>query len=309
MMQKRKGWFFLMFLTLSAVLWFLIKLSDSYASVVTYNLKYVNAPEGKLLLGKSRNQLRARVQGNGFQLLYAKVLKPTIDIDISETRKGRTFNYLLASDLEDQIKKQKRKIDVRRVLTDTLKMSLGVNKKKTLVIIPDTEFVFQKDYGFLDSMYVEPREIWVQGAEDAVDTINEIFTRKVILKNINSNLEIEVPLIKPLKSGNITLETDKVIIKGNVARFSEKIIKLPVMVENIPSDINIRLFPDEIEIVCRAPIDVLKDINRQDFKIVCDYNLRDANSPYLVPEIKSQPSFIKDVRLLQTKVEFLINRK
>ena len=80
-------------------------------------------------------------------------------------------------------------------------------------------------------------------------------------------------------------------------------------VENLPENISLRIYPEKIKLLCKAPISELKRINENAFKVVCNYNEISEETTYLIPQLIEQPKFLSSVKILDRKVEFLIKKQ
>ena len=53
----------------------------------------------------------------------------------------------------------------------------------------------------------------------------------------------------------------------------------------------------------------LTKVSKLSFKIECDYSVSEKNNlGYLIPKIIEKPDFIKSVKIIPTKVDFLIQK-
>ena len=94
---------FLVFLSLSIVLWLLINLSKTYTSDVEFEVKYINLPIDKVLQTTPINQLEASVSSTGFTLLRYQLKSKELMIDLAALayKSGTTFYYLPNNHLSD----------------------------------------------------------------------------------------------------------------------------------------------------------------------------------------------------------------
>lgn len=308
LLKKPKSLVFLTFMVVSFILWLLIKLSQVYSYPISLDVSYTNLPEDKLLLKASGRKVNVLVEGTGFNLLKANVFNKGADLDLLKVRVKDNKSYLLSNDIENQLKEQYRVIEIKQVLTDSLIFQFGVNKKKTVPVVPDLELSFETDYGLADSLSITPSEIWIRGPENVIDSIQFIHTEKKVIRNIKDDINAEVLLNKPDSLGTIDIEVQKVSVTARVDRFSEKIIKVPLLIENIPEGTQVRTFPQKLDVVCKAPIEDLKTITADKFLIIADYRDVQNGGGYLIPRLIKKPAFLSDVKLMQTKVEFLLKK-
>ncbi|ETN95639.1 CdaR family protein [Zhouia amylolytica] len=308
-LKRPKSLVFLTFLLVSFILWLLIKLTQIYSYSVSYNVVYKNLPKNKLFLNPPSTRVNVLVEANGFRLLKTNLIDEKASIDLSKVRSHSNKWFLLSNDIETQLKEQYRDIEIKQVLTDSIVFDLGVNKKKKVPVVSNLEINFKTDYGLVDSLIISPSEIWILGPDGLIDSIHYVSTQDMVLKNVQSDIDIETSLSQPDSLSSIEFELKEVNIRGKVNRFSEKMIKVPLLIENIPEGTKVRTFPQQINVICRAPIQNLKLISPDNFLIVADYKEVQEGGGYLIPKLVKKPSNIKEVKLMQTKVEFLLKKE
>ncbi|WP_224490735.1 CdaR family protein [Robertkochia flava] len=307
-LKKPKSLAFLGFLILSFIIWLMITLADIYTSVIRLDLTYNNVPKEKLMLGDPDRFVDASVNASGYRLLNYKLFRKDLSLDVASFSSRRQRYFLSRKELETQLKDQYGGIEVRRVFKDTLWLALGENKFKKVKVVPDLSVNFQEDHEYSEPLKVVPDSIEIKGPEDVVMAIDSLVTEKVMMKGVKEDFNRRVRVLIPDSIRKIELEQSAVILTGTVARFSEKILEVPLVVENIPEGVTIKTFPRNIRLLCKASISDLKRMVPSGFRVVCDYNDISANQAYLLPKVVEKPSFVREVTLLDNKVEYLINR-
>lgn len=305
LLSRPKASMFLMFLVISFFIWFLITLSDTYVSQLNFKVTYSGIPKEKLVLGKPTNSIEATVQATGFKLLTYRLFRQSVDLPYADFRKQKDINYMLAIDLESAINRQYSSLVVKRLDLDSLKLTLGENIKRIVPVISRLLFSFEEDFNLSDSISIEPDSIWVRGPEDVVSKMDRVHTEIKDYKNVHNSINTTVRLSLPDSLNNLEYQTKQVNIVVPVERYSEKVLKLNVQVKNLPSNMSIKLYPPMVEVLCKAPISQLKNIQMTDFEVECDFNDTNDQIPYLIPRITKKPSFVSSVKLIDQKIEFL----
>ena len=77
---------------------------------------------------------------------------------------------------------------------------------------------------------------------------------------------------------------------------------------DVPEDIKINYFPKQLTVKYATTIDNFNSISEEDFKIECDYK-NSKNKSYLIPKIVTKPNNIKNVRLQEQQIEFIITQQ
>ena len=305
---KPKALAFIGFLLVSFIIWLMITLSGNYVSDIRMQLAYDNVPEEKLLLGDPDTYIDASVYASGYRLLNYKIFRESLTLDVASFNEGSQRFFLTRAEMENSMKDQMDGLEVRRIFKDTLWLTLGENKFKKVRVVPDLTINFQEDHEFSESLTVIPDSIEVRGPEDLVRGIDSLVTAKLVLRSLKDDFEKEVMVLLPDSLNRLQLDQDKVQIFGKVARYSEKILEVPLVVENVPDGVSVKTFPGSIRILCKANIEDLKRLVPSGFRVVCDYNEAGNNPAFLLPRVEEKPSFVKTVTLLDTKVEYLLKR-
>ena len=73
------------FLLISSIIWYLSKLSHEYTTTISYPVKYINLPKGKVLVGEPLAKLTLRVKAFGYTLLNYKMSAILVPIEIDVT--------------------------------------------------------------------------------------------------------------------------------------------------------------------------------------------------------------------------------
>lgn len=305
---KPKVLAFLGFLLVSFIIWLMITLSGSYVSTIRMQLVYDNVPEEKLLLGEPDNFLESSVYASGYRLLNARLFRESLTLDVASFAEGNEGSYLTRIELQNAVKDQFEELEIRRVFKDTLWLTLGQNKFKKVKVVPDLTVIFQEDHEYSEPLKITPDSIEIKGPEDVINGLDSVLTAKLVIRNLKSDFEREVRVLLPDSLNKVELKERTVLLEGKVARYSEKLLEVPVVVENIPEGITVKTFPASIRLLCKANIEDLKRLVPSGFRVVCDYNEAQNNASHLLPRVVEKPSFVKTVTLLDTKVEFLLKR-
>ncbi|WP_255462688.1 YbbR-like domain-containing protein [Galbibacter sp. BG1] len=285
-------------------------MSDTYISHVNFKLNYTQVPEDKLMLGNPKKDVTVNIEASGFKILNYRIFKRELNLALPDfNEKGEDSYFMLDSDIEKEIERQYKSVIVRRIEKDSILLNLGVNKKKYIKIVPNVSFNFAEDHQLKDSLTISPDSIWVRGPEDLVKKISKVETEEASYKNVRGTFEYTLPLKIPDSVKSLEFEAQKVEISGIMERYSEKIILVPVQVKNLPENRSVKLYPEKVKLLCKAPISQLKNINENAFKVVCDYNEIKNSGNFVIPQLEEKPSYISSVKILDTKLEFLIKKQ
>jgi YbbR domain-containing protein len=307
----RKSKMLFVFLGISFLFWMLIKLSKEYTDVVQFNVNYSNLPEGKMLQIEPRKYLDVTVKTHGFNLIKYHLNKREVNVDLHTVkRKKGLIYYQLANELLPLIQQQVASdVEVLIVQPDSLYYHLGISKTKKVLVVPDINIQYQSGYNLLGDLKVEPNFISISGPEVIIDSITSIKTTTTTLTDVNSSIEVKLPIVILNKKSKVRYSVDKVMVTGVVEKFTEAKLKLHFTIKNLPQNYKITTFPDQVEVIFKVGLSDYNKINKNDFKISCDYN-RTVKSglTYLIPEVVSKPSIISEIKIVPNQIEYLIKK-
>lgn len=300
---------FLLFLILSILFWSLIKLQKEYITDIEFELVYSDIPKNKLIQNQPDSKVNLTLKTTGFKLLNYGFKKRTLDYSLTEIeRKEGTFffsetrsnlNYLQAQLSAETV--------VLNVEPDTLFFDLGVKKSKKVTVQSKVIFQFKTGYNFVKPYDLGPGEISISGPAKVIDTIDEIFTEAIELRNISDSFEKRVKLLSPNEA--VVLSEDEVMIKGDVDKITDGSYNLSFDVINLPRGVIISTYPKEVKVVYQVALKDYNKIPENAFRVQCDYKqTEDNNLDYLIPKLVDKPEIIHDVKIVPNKIEFLIKK-
>lgn len=307
-LRSRKINVFLLFFLLAFIILLFTKLSKDYTNTITFNIEPKNLSEEIVVLNDSTHKLNVTVTTYGFKLLKYYLKEPRLFIDFKNdvNRRDSTFIWTSAkgfSYINDQFDKD---IKIKSVNPDTLKFRFDVNAIKYVPVQANVKLEYSPGYDVLKNFTITPDSIKIIGPASIISQLNKVETEKFELKDVktsvNKILKLKLDSIsKKLKVGN-----KDVILTAEVEKFTEGNINIPVNVINVPSGITLTHFPKSIDVSYYTSLKSFKEIEINDFKVVCDYSQIKEGDTYLTPKLVKKPKVVKSTRLHQQKIEFII---
>jgi hypothetical protein len=311
-LQKRKVKIFLIFLFFSSMSWFINKLSEDYTGRAAFDVVYVNVPDSLLFVGASKDHIEVKLKASGFTFLGFGFKNKTVTIDVSKAQHKDNAYVVPRSAYQLQIEKQlPQSIEFLGVdEADAIILEIFSLKTKKIPVISKLKADFSQNFMLEGTVVIRPDSILVKGPEKELDDIKSIQTEEKVINDVTENFNEELMLLVPEKTNNVTYLNTKVFVKGQVVRFSEKIIEVPITVVNLPENFEIKLFPDTVKIVCKAKIDDLKELQVSDFNVVADFNTIQSESQHaILLTLEASPDFLNDMRLMANEVRYILKRK
>lgn len=311
LINNRKIKVFVFYIILTSIIWLLIELSKTYTSSAVFKVEYKNLPADKLLQVEPISKIDVAIKGPGFDLLKFKLRAQKVNFRLNNlSRKGNSYYFLPNSQLSRINTQIIGDIELLLIANDTIFIEIGNNISKKVPVVSNVEINFKLGYNFIENLKFEPDSITISGTEKYIDSIKEVFTSFYKLDEVYEYIEKEITLETPQTNKNIKFSHNKVKLLGEVDKFTEGKIKIPVIVINEPDNIKVNPFPKEIEIIYQAGLSNFNEINENSFSIVFDYNQyeKDTTIQFLSPIIRRKSKLVSTLKLNPNRIEFLLQK-
>jgi len=271
--KNRKIKIFLLFLVLTSIIWLLIELSKSYNSIAVFKVEYENVPADKLLQNTLISDVGVVLKAPGFSQFRYKAKEHHIKFNLRKVSKYNGRYYFLPnaqlSYLNDQFPAD---VEVLNVLTDTIFVELGKNISKKVPVSAKVDVNFKLGYNFVGDLKSTPDSVVVTGPEKHIDSILEISTNSLELNEVYETINRTLKLRLLVNNDLVKLSAYQVRIVGEVDKFTEGNLSIPVVIINEPKGVKVNPFPKEINVIYQIGLSNFNKINEDSFSIVYDYN-------------------------------------
>ncbi len=294
---------FVFILIATAAIWFVLQLSKTYTTQLQLNYSIINLPKEYKI--EKKQKLSTYITSNGLKLLYLNLFNPEINIDYTEFTRSDDFISIDESGLNNLISTQleldKNQIEAHNLL----KLDYYKLFSKQIEVFPKLNLTFQPGFDTIQDIQYSPSQITIYGREDALSSIDSVFTNPITHRNIKDSISSQIDLnLDELDYDEVNTNVIKYTIL--VDRFTEKTITLPVEVINLPTDTNISIYPKQLEVSFELPLSKYNKVSAKNFRLVCDYNKAKVTDSYLIPKLVKSPKFIKYERLRTKQISYLI---
>jgi len=307
--DKRKVKVFLLFLVCSTLAWSLSQLSETYESRATFELKFRNVPDSLLLNEREPTYINPKLRTSGFQFIGFLLNSKELTVGLEDLQEANGAYFISEEKLKPQLERQFSnrisliELDRRSYLVDVYQVF-----EKEVSIKPNVDLSLEPNFILKGKLQVEPNSVIVKGPASEIQTIDELVTEPVVLKNVTSNFSLNAKLLLPEAVDLTEMTIKEVRLKGEVERFSEKEFEVLVEGIHIPEGYRARIFPSSVTLVCKAGIAQLKDFSSSAFKVVADFKDKKPESNILPLEVLEYPGEVYSVRLLQNEIEFVLEK-
>ena len=304
-MDKGRSKFFLFFLLFSFVLWFIAKFSKEYTEIISLEMALENIPATIIPSIQNPPKVEFTLKASGFQFLYYQYLDNRLKINVKEANfeSGRASLPIAAQfqDLQEQLLGDTQIINYFPAIIEFDYQEQSA--KRLALVSPD----FKMAIGYaITSIQFEPDSLDIIGPKDKIKDIKTIQPNYTSLDPIKASFEsqLNVSSDDPL----ITLSKKTVSIKVEVDRFSEAKYQLPIEMINAPSNAVFKFFPSQVSLTFSAPLNTLRNIKSDDFKIGADFNQLSENNKSVQIKVLSSPAGMTNLRLEPKKVQYLMRQ-
>ena len=310
-LKKRKVKVFLIFLICASLAWLINKLSQTYTSNTTFQITYVNIPSDFLLANTPKNELQVRLKAVGFQFLGYHLKQKSIQLDVSKMMHKDDSYYLTSDQIRIQLEAQ---LNNYSTLTDfdsdIIYFDFTSLETKKVPVRALVDLSFAANHMLEEPIAVVPDTIQLTGPKSQIDSIHVVETALLTLDEINSSFSKDVVLQLPKNLNGTTFSNDAVRISGNVVKFSEQVIEVPVTVINLPSEVKVRTFPEIVEVRCQGTLEHLKELETSDFAVEADYSkVSEETGNRLSIKLAKYPRTLNNAMISTNEVEFILRRE
>lgn len=303
--DKGRSKFFLFFLLFSFVLWFIAKFSKEYTEIISLEMALENIPATIIPSIQNPPKVEFTLKASGFQFLYYQYLDNRLKINIEEANfeSGRASLPIAAQfqDLQEQLLGDTQIINYFPAIIEFDYQEQSA--KRLALVSPD----FKMALGYaITSIQFEPDSLDIIGPKDKIKDIKTIQPNYESLDPIKASFEsqLNVSSDDPL----ITLSEKTISIKVEVDRFSEAKYQLPIEMINAPGNAVFKFFPSQVSLTFSAPLNTLRNIKSDDFKIGADFNQLSENNKSILIKVLSSPAGTTNLRLEPKKVQYLMRQ-
>lgn len=305
--DKSKLLTFLVFLLISASLWFLIKLTKNYTTQADFTVVYADVPVNKWI-STPEQHVKFSFEADGFATLRHNLIRQerravTIPLDEVPYRLegGNTYSYssqYIAERIADWLDVPTGNITMNDA-TQFFNME-DLQSKELSVRVP-LDVKTQRQYRVYGEPLVEPSKVTVYGAKRTLDTMRFLHTET--LHAVNAADDVTATLAIDDAGGQLRLATPAVKVTVEVEQFTEVDIEVPVRVID---SLHCRFFPEVMQVKCMVPIRDYANINASSFQVLADTAQLHQRQPLLDIKLVQIPPHVRVVKTEPEQVEYLI---
>ena len=303
---------FLLFLLLSALLWHIEKLRQTYTVTTRLHIECEDVPHGYITPPYLNKSVVATLEGNGFSLLKMYLTDSrNIKVAVSPlhrlTSGGEMWAIYVPRRLAGQKTDLPEHIKIADVLTDTVMIPLlTVYQKKMPVILRDHVDLAQQRT-FSSPRLITPDSVIVTATSDILDTMTAVYTPIQAPIVLTDSTVLSVPLQIPVSATSSAYAID---VNYNIEPLTEKKMSVPIRTINVPSGYSCRLFPPSAKVTFSVGLSHFEDAEEDDFDVVADFkNVHPgAKDSRISIDVHGMPACSQNVTFSPSFAEFILER-
>jgi len=288
----------------SVVLWISVALSESYVSTILIPIEFIDLPNNCSVGFSSNNEVYLQLKASGWELAKLE-LKKRISYNVSVYKKmGRHRNNLIDFiDDNPWITSAFQVIQIAPAQIDYEIEKVGV---KHVPISGNIKLDFKSGYGLTSDIKYFPSSIDIYGPQNTLHQIDTIHTEYKEFPDINDNVSIELSLKVP---DGVTISNKLCTVEFEVQKIVEKVFYgIQIDVRNVPSSMELVLFPGEINITLKGGINKLGKLSNDSIKAYVDYWAALKSEEKTIQPVIELPGFTKVLGIEPNKLEYVIKQ-
>lgn len=295
---------FVVCVLLSAFLWSLIRLSKNLLREVSVPVVVTNLPAHQVLMPSAPNAIKLLVEGNGFTLLKTYSQNEALSVDYTYLKHIEGSQYCLSKSTREKLTNTYlSNFKIRSVVSDTLTLLLEKKVSKKIPVLMQLNVEYAKEYQ-LTELRITPDSVTAYGSQKAIDTLTQVTFQYTKKKHIKDNFSKSYSL---KNTKYITYDLHTIKMEAFVDKVSEQLLKVPVQVVNVPKDSQVKVFPNEITVLCTGDLSILKALTPNDIQATADFAKAEGSSISL--QLSTQKKRMKISFFGEDKVDFLIRKE
>ncbi len=312
---NKKYQIFSVFVFFTTILWFLNALNQEYTTDINVPVNFYNLPPNKANIAELPNKLTVTVKAFGYNIFKYQLKKNFVPlrINLAEIQFNTVNNdtnkyYILTNEYKNYIEKELNdKLTVEILKPDTIHFQFTTFAKKKVPVILNAKISPKEQYFLTDNIIIKPDSVVIGGPAIIIDTINYVHTNYFEISDLSDTMFYQ---ISPESIDKIVITPPKVNITINVEEYTELNFSIPIKTINVPDSVNLLLFPNHVNIVCKVSVKDYDNVQASDFEVIVDYmSIIDNLGTQLATQVVSYPDKVFSHYQTPEFVEYIVEKK
>lgn len=298
---------FMVFLGISAVLWFVLVINDEVQRELRCSVKIVNKPDSVTIISDLPEAINVSVRAKASMLLkhhYASA--PTISIDFP-TFRHRNRLTLGSTEMRGIVRNIfGASSQVLNVAPDSINLLFTTRKPLRLPVKVDAKTSVSPQCTLSGAIEPLIDSVDVYSLKPLPSNIRYVYTEPIRYDNLDKTEIVAVKLIAPAPETKVSpSQIDVKIPVEPLISKSRKVIVNPV---HVPASLRMSTYPPTVEVYYMVPMSLYNDIS-PDFIVEADYDdVKHAAHSMIPLKLRHIPSEFQNVYLSTDSVEYVIEK-
>lgn len=307
-MQRRKLSIFFRCIVISFLAWTLFAISSDYDFTKRASVSYVNLPENKAFHPLQSDTVSIKLRMSGWEVFMQRVKPDTVGVQVDLSGlKNRNF-IVFSSQIAFINRQFPDDEQVVSVSPDTLYFDFSKQTQRKVPVKAIEDLRFQKQYGIIGKTRTVPEYVTITGPLDDVASIEYLETDTIKGENVNTDVRTVAYLNRQQRT-NITIYPTFAEVIIPVGEMTEKIIELPLHVENSKGYTSVRVLPSKVKATILLAVKDYNKYTARDFEAVVDLDAwKDHHVSSLPVIITKAPEYCEVLSVEPQNVDFFVRR-
>jgi len=304
--KTRKFNVFVFFVLLALIYSMISKLTSNYTKTIVFVVKPMDVPSDQVVLDQSIDSIGLELEGYGYNLAKYYIDQPIIEISLNDLNKVKSkYQWTKQRNFSDLQLKFNKSVRLVSSSVDQIDFIIEQYESKKVPVELKLELDYKSGFDSFNEYKLSKDSIMITGPNSLIDTINMIQTHKLVLNQIDSEINTKIR-IKPSENKNITHSDTELDFQLKVEKFTEESIKVPITIVNIDDNMKINYYPKVVSVLYRVSIREYKSVNPMDFRVECDLNTINRDNSVLISSITKKPSNVRKCRIENNQIQYVI---
>ena len=312
---RQKLSIFFVCLVISVIIWFSIKMSNEYDTVVEIPLTFTNLPKNKVLTGMSDSLVQVEILEKGIDLFRRKYIHYSTPATISLRNlslynrngvyEGIVHPSAFISDIEHEHDLLGKVLSVK---PDSIYLTFESQRSKKLPVKASMDITFEKQYMLYGGVVFEPDCVVVKGPSRLTESLDSAFLGSIVAEKLSKKISFDRYFDQDSVNRFLEFSPQVVRVSIPVEKYTESETEADIKIVH-SREPKVKLFPDKVKVYYKV---ALKDFSRIEpgmISVVADFSDIDYSIDDKVRvKLESWPDFIQISRIEPEKAEFIIIR-
>ena len=305
-MLRKDAFIFLLFVGLATLFWWGRAMSSQRDIEIKLPVVYANVPAQVVFETPLPSHLEVVLRENGRLLRQVQHTKPTVTISLADKLNSNGGPLQLSTDI---IRQKIQDVlpgstNIQQIRPEEITSNYYVEATKRVPIKLCAEWTMEQQYQLSAPPVLEPAFVDIYGTQESIDQVDSISTDNVVVDKVYDTVQREVTLQIP---AGIRSQTTATTVSWISETFTDKSFVLPIEVEGVPEEEEMRLFPKTTTVTARVGISHFAEVTEDNFRAVCEYP-NPSQATLSVTVICNTP-YVTKMRTSIREVEYIIERK